>query len=133
MSRVVSWGRWVVVALACALAAGGVEGIVVYCFEYANREARPGLELVLTADSIYVGAIAISLSCAWGIFKWRSWGHVLALALFGFHLLIGVLGGIPRGPGILYPLATGLVVAWLLLPSVWAAYWRGHGPQRVAA
>jgi len=133
VSRIAKLGRWFVGALACVLAAGGIEGVVWFCFAYANREARPDLELVLTADSMYAGVIVICLSCAWGIFKWRRWGHILALALFGFHFLIGLLGAVSEGSTVVYPLVAGSVITWLLLPSVRASYWHGQSPQRAAA
>ena len=133
MSKVAKLGRWFVGVLACALAAGGIEGIVWFCFAYADRGARPDWKLMLTADSIYAAVIVICLSCAWGIFKWRRWGHILALALFGYHFLIGLLGAISESSTVVYPLVAGLVVTWLLLPSVRASYWHGQNAQRATA
>lgn len=68
-------------------------------------------------------ALATAL-CAWGIFRWRSWGYVLALGISALELFAGATAMMVGDASPLFPLVALLVVVWLLLPAVRAAYWR---------
>ena len=90
---------------------------------YMDRSARFSSG-VLNADSLLVVLGTVCMMCAWGVLKWRPWGHALALALFGFEFVIGGRALLVGDSGLLYPAAACLVLSWLLLPRVRAAYWR---------
>ena len=79
---------------------------------------------ILDANFLFLALAFVSALCAWGIFKWRSWGYVLALGISAFELFVGVEAVMVGDISVLFPLAPLLVVFWLLLPSVRVAYWR---------
>ena len=122
MSKTVIWGHWIVGLLAAAITAQSIWGIVGNAAS-TERGARFGPQ-VLNADSEFAVLGMICALCSWGILRWRPWGHVLALAIFTIEVLIGGLAALVGDSGPLYPIAACLVLSWLLLPSVRAAYWR---------
>ncbi len=72
----------------------------------------------------FIGASLLGLPlliAAWGLQKWRRWGHILALCVSGFLLLSAVVraafGGIRRDNAI-EGLASAVVLIWFLLPPV---------------
>jgi len=121
VSKIVIWGHWIVGLLAAALAAQSIWGIVGNTISM-DRGARLGPQ-VLNADFMFVALGVVCGLCAWGILKWRSWGHALALGIFTFEVLVGGLAALVGDSGLLYPVAACLVLSWLLLPSVRSAYW----------
>ena len=78
-NKIVIWGHWVVGLLAAAIAAQSLWAIVGNYVFMAGR-ARFRLQ-VLHADFQFVVIGTVCALCAWGILKWRPWGHVLALGL----------------------------------------------------
>jgi hypothetical protein len=121
-SKIVTWGHWIVGLLAAAIAAASIWGIVGNAVSM-ERGKRFGPQ-VLIADSQFAVLGVICALCAWGILKWRPWGHVLALAIFTFELFAGGLALLVGDSGPLYFLVACLVLSWLMLPSVRSAYWR---------
>jgi hypothetical protein len=79
---------------------------------------------ILEINFLFLALAFVSALCAWGIFKWRWWGYLLALAISGFELFVGVEAAMVGDTSALFPLAPFLVVVWLLLPAVRVAYWR---------
>lgn len=80
--------------------------------------------VVLEANFLLLALAFVSALCAWGIFRWRSWGYVLALGISAFELFVGTEAAMIGDVSPLFPLAPLLVVVWLLLPTVRMAYWR---------
>lgn len=123
MSKVAMWGRWIVALMAAALAGESVWAIADNTFSM-ERGARFGPR-VPWADLEFAILGVISALCAWGIIKWRPWAHAVAFGIFGFELLSGGLAVlVGDSDDLLYPIAAFLILAWLLIPSVRAAYWR---------
>ena len=120
--KIVTWGRWIVGLLAAAITATSIWGIVGNTVSM-KPAARFGSQ-VLVADFQFVVLGVTCGLCAWGILRWRTWGHVLALVVFTLELFVGGLALFVGDSGPLYPFTACLVLSWLLLPSVRAAYWR---------
>jgi hypothetical protein len=120
--KVAIWGHWIVGLLAAAIAATCIWGIIGNTVSM-DRGARFGPQ-VLIADSQFAVLGLICALCAWGILRWRPWGHLLALGIFAFELFAGGLALLVGDSGPLYPLVACLVLGWLVLPSVRSAYWR---------
>jgi hypothetical protein len=120
--KVVVWGHWIVGLLAAAITVANIWGIVGNTVSM-ERGARFGPQ-VLIADSLFAVFGMICGLCAWGILRWRPWGHVLALGIFTFEVFVGALALLVGDSGPLYPLVACLVLSWLVLPSVRSAYWR---------
>ena len=137
MSKIVSWGRWLV-AISFAYQGLGIlfviEAIVVFVALKLN-------ERMLFPALFALAVSAPLLACAWGIIKMRGWAYRLAIAFAFLEVLAAILtvlawrakvtwlylGGISVhiGPGfILALLPVTLSLVWLLLPSVRTAYWR---------
>jgi hypothetical protein len=122
VSKIVNWGRWVVALLACAMAAESVWAII---HNTVSMSRADGVSpRILDANFLFLALAFVSALCAWGIFKWRSWGYVLALGISAFELFVGVEAAMVGDVSVLFPLAPFLVVVWLLLPTVRVAYWR---------
>jgi hypothetical protein len=120
--KIVNWGRWVVTLLACAIA---VESISAIIHNAVSASRADGVSpRILRANLVFLALAFVSALCAWGIFKWRSWGYVLALGISAFELFVGVEAAMVGDISVLFPLAPFLVVTWLLLPAVRVAYWR---------
>jgi hypothetical protein len=122
MSKIVDWGRWVVAFLACAMAVECI-GATIHNTSLMSRAEgfSPG---ILEANFLFLALAFVSTLCAWGIFRWRSWGYVLALGISAFELFAGAEAVMVGDASPLFPLAPFLVVVWLLLPTVRVAYWR---------
>jgi len=120
--KVVTWGHWIVGLFAAALTFQSIWGIVGNTVSM-ERGARFGSQ-VLIADSQFAILGIICALCAWGILRWRSWGHVLALCISALELFVGGLALLVGDSGPLYPLVACLVLTWLVLPSVRSAYWQ---------
>lgn len=122
VSKTVSWGHWVVALLACSMA---VESVWAIIHNSVSMSRADGLSpRILEANFPLLILALVSALCAWGIFKWRSWGYGLALGISAFELFIGVEAAMVGDASFLFPLAPFLVVVWLLLPAVRMAYWR---------
>jgi hypothetical protein len=120
--RIVSWGHWVVALLACAMAVESVWAIIHSTVPMSRSDGVS--PRILEANFLFLALAFASALCAWGIFKWRSWGYVLAFGISAFELIVGVEAAMVGDISVLFPLAPFLVVAWLLLPTVRVAYWR---------
>lgn len=122
VSKIVKWGRWVVALLACAMA---VESIWAIIRTTVSMGRGGGLSAgILEANFLLFALALVSALCAWGIFRWRSWGYILALGISAFELFVGAEAAVVGEISPLFPLAPLLVVVWLLLPTVRMAYWR---------
>ena len=121
MSKIVNWGHWIVTLLACAMAVESIWAVIHNTVSMGRSETfSPRLE----ANFLFVVLALISALCAWGIFRWRSWGYLLALAVCAFELFTGTAAVMVGDISPLFLLAPLLVVVWLLIPTVRAAYWR---------
>ena len=122
VSKIANWGHWVVVLLACAMAVESIWAIIQNTVSMSRADGVSSR--ILGANFLFLALALVSALCAWGIFKWRSWGYVLALGISAFELFVGVEAVMVGDISVLFPLAPLLVVFWLLLPSVRVAYWR---------
>jgi hypothetical protein len=87
--KAVIWGHWIVGLLAAAITVASIWGIVGNTVSMEHG-ARFGPQ-VLIADSQLAVLGMICALCAWGILRWRPWGHVLALGIFTVELFVGGL------------------------------------------
>jgi putative Mn2+ efflux pump MntP len=126
MSRLVDWGHWLVSVLFAVIGAD----MIWYALSSIPRQPQDSpYDVTYRFVSSALGC-ALFAVCAWGIFKWRIWGHALALALcilavmLDAFLMIGYrnfdLNAIQL-VGVVLPI---LIAVWLLLPPVRAAYRR---------
>jgi hypothetical protein len=124
VSKIVNWGHWVVTLLACVWFVDSFTSVVHSTASMGHAEPS-GLR-ILGVNFVFVIQVVVSALFAWGIFRWRTWGYLLALAICTFELLAGaaavIAGDFSLSPLIL--LAPLLIVVWLLIPGVRAAYWR---------
>jgi hypothetical protein len=109
-------------SLAAVIAAASIWGIVGNTVSMECR-ARFGPQ-ALNADSHFAVLGMVCALCAWGILRWRPWGHALALGIFSFEFFVGALALFAGDSGPFYPFVACLVLSWLLLPSVRPAFWR---------
>src|SRR5271170_2264297 len=122
VSKIANWGHWVVVLLACAMAVESIWAIIQNTVSMSRADGVSSR--ILGANFLFLALALVSALCAWGIFKWRSWGYVLALGISAFELFVGAEAALVGDTTPLFPLAPFCVVVWLLLPTVRAAYWR---------
>jgi DMSO/TMAO reductase YedYZ heme-binding membrane subunit len=124
VSKVVNWGHWLVSAAFVALGADAIWSALT-AIPRNLREHPQDITYRFASSALFC---ALVVSCAWGILKWRVWGHALALTvcilvvLFDLLFLIAYRDfelSFSRFAGIAAPI---LIAAWLLLPSVRAAY-----------
>jgi hypothetical protein len=108
--KVVVWGHWIVGLLAAAITVANIWGIVGNTVSM-ERGARFGSQ-VLIADSLFAVFGMVCGLCAWGILKWRAWGHVLALGIFAIQLFVGGFALLVGDSGPLYPLIACLTLSW---------------------
>jgi hypothetical protein len=131
MSKLVNWGHWLVAVLLGVLGLYFLGG-----FAFALVVSK---ELRGSVPSGHEGMVMISLNlvawlpfliCAWGVLRWRPWGHALTITLCALAILVEVETLIFRGirgfaaAEILKLTVACLVVVWLLLPSVRTQYLR---------
>jgi hypothetical protein len=127
MSKVVNWGHWIV-AIVFALGRLGLLISDAGSFFRGIRSAFHGEAVSfysLYLDLLWTAAVLV---CAWGILKWRLWGHYLAL----FFAIVAAIAGaflsyLGRGSSsepamISAAVAALLITAWLLLPAVRRQY-----------
>src|ERR1700731_4588272 len=127
ISKVVTWGHWVVGLL---FAAVGID-----CLFYAYVQGVPGLAIMAHGyrPNFFISYPTIILwiplfFSTWGIWKWRRWGHVLAMVVCSFLILttmyrfasLRASGFI--GTEIIGSLIVCSILTWLLLPTVRAKY-----------
>ena len=121
MSKIVVWGHWVVGLLATAMAAEIVWGII----DSAVRTDKTAIGSVGLEWRLMVSAFGLICAlCAWGILRWRPWGHALAVGISAFELFVGTEAMLVGDTGPLFPVAALLVLIWLLLTPVRVTYWR---------
>jgi hypothetical protein len=120
MSKLVIWGHWVVGLIFASVAAECVWEIV---GALIIRGARFGPRWPDAAFLIAVSGVVFGL-CSWGILKWRPWGHALAIGVSAFEAFVGSWAALVGDTGSLFPITAALVLIWLLLPPVRAAYWQ---------
>jgi hypothetical protein len=131
MSKLVNWGHWLVSGVFAAL---GCRYLIIAFLRIPEliRITRAG------AFSYYLSGKVVLwvpfLVCAWGVWKWRWWGHVIATSLAGLVTLASlielVLVLVYQQYHILYWILVTLfacgIFLWLLLPEVRTSYWRGN-------
>jgi putative Mn2+ efflux pump MntP len=125
VSKVVSWGHWLVSAVFVVL---GVDVIwsTLTAIPRDLQEHPQDITYRFASSALFCALVA---TCAWGLLKWCVWGHALALTicilaiLFELFLMI-VYRNFQLSPSQLAGIAVPVLIgAWLLLPSVRAAYW----------
>jgi hypothetical protein len=122
VSKIANLGRWVVALLASAIGVESIWAIIHNVVSMGRGEKfGPGMS---EANFLFFVLAFVGALCAWGIFKWHSWGYVLAFGIAAFELIVGVEAAMVGDISPMFPLAPLLVVVWLCLPSVRAAYWR---------
>jgi hypothetical protein len=136
VSKIVSWGHWLVALFSAVL---GLYSLAAFVFAViVSRDvwrSAPSDHSALVMVRMNVVAWLPLLLCAWGILRLRAWGYMLAIIACGYAILAEletlVLMGFTRirASEIVTFTAACLVVAWLLLPSVRAAYW---GKEQIA-
>jgi hypothetical protein len=88
------------------------------------RGARFGPRWPDTAFLIAAFGVIFGL-CSWGILKWHSWGHALAIGVSALEAFFGSWAALVGDADSLFPIITAmLILIWLLLPPVRAAYWQ---------
>jgi hypothetical protein len=120
VSKLVIWGHWIVALISASLAAGCIWEIVGASI---IRDARFGPRSLDANFPIAVVGVVYGL-CSWGILKWRRWGHALAIGVSAFVSFVGSWAALVGDTGSLFPITAVLVLIWLLLPPVRAAYWQ---------
>ena len=124
MSKIVNWGHWVVGLLACAIAVESIWAIIHNTVAMGRSRGETFGAIISDANVLFFCLALATALCAWGIFRWQSWGYVLALGISAFELFAGAEAVMVGDASPLFPLVPLLVVVWLLLPAVRAAYWR---------
>ncbi len=127
MSKLVSWGRWLVAAFlgieGFSLLVGSVIRII-----YGVIRARHGEPVSFYSEYMDLLWSIPLLLCARGVMKWRPWAHHLALfvAIVNLGIAVPVFFLFPRGGfGIemaLITLVAASMATWLLLPTVRTEY-----------
>jgi len=132
MSKLVNWGHWLV---------GGAFAALGLSYFYHASQFVPLLIRILRGENLsyYLPASLVLwiplLLCAWGIWNWKGWGHVLALFLAAlalcwcvrwlFYIGLHDFGGrgYIRAEFLRIILILVCILAWLLLPAVRHRYW----------
>ena len=127
MSRVASWGHWLVAAF---FAFKGL--LLIYenvpHFTHALRNHIP----LSYQDYLLVVPWMLYSACAWGILRWRPWGQIGAIVLSILELAVVVALVAMYGPLsldrniILWAALNAGVVIWFVLPAVRAGYWQRY-------
>jgi hypothetical protein len=130
VSKIVSWGHWLLALFSAIL---GLYSLAAFVFAVVMSRTLWQSGSSEHSAFVFVGVNLVAwlplLLCAWGILKLRAWGYMLAIIACGFAILTEletlVFFGFTRirASEIAKFTAACLVVAWLLLPSVRAAYW----------
>ena len=120
MSKLVIWGRLVVALISASIAALCICEImgplIITGASFGSRS--------LDADFLIAIFGVVFGLCSWGILKWRPWGHALAIGVSAFEAFVGSWAALVGDTGSLFPITAALVLIWLLLPPVRAAYWQ---------
>jgi hypothetical protein len=125
VTKIVKLGRWVVGAIFALKGLGMLLAIVPH-FLHALRNRIP----LTYQDYLVAFPWALYLACAWGVWRWRQWGQIVAIALSAME--IAVVAGITaiygplaldRNLMLMAALNCGIVV-WLVLPQVRSGYWQ---------
>jgi hypothetical protein len=111
-----------VALLACAMSIESIWAIIYNTVSMGRSERFS--PRILEANFLFFALALVSALCAWGIFRWRSWGYLLALGISAFELFAGTEAFLVGDSGVLFPIVVLLVLAWLLLTPVRVAYWR---------
>jgi hypothetical protein len=131
MSKLVTWGHWVVSGVFAAL--GGRYLVMAFLrIPELIRITRAGTFSYSLSGKVVLWVPL--LVCAWGLWKWRWWGHVIAISLAGLIALASLLELVSVLVSAQYhtvywifvTLLAGGIFLWLLLPEVRTSYWRGN-------
>lgn len=125
MNKLVNWGHWVVGALLTFVGLWSLAGYLAAIAPGFWTALRGG-PVSIYPDYLGVAWSAMALVCAWGILKWRLWGHYLALFFIAFNLAIAayvfdVTWHWDIGTDIRFNCTVALALlmgVWLLLPAV---------------
>ena len=125
MRKLVGWGHWIVGACFIFLSASALWDMFASIPADLHNHPR---DVTYSFISRAVGC-AILASCAWGILKWRLWGHHLALFVSVVNLVIAIFFFAHRGREfsialVGWALVAASITAWLLLPVVRGEYAR---------
>ena len=124
MDRIVDWGHWVIATLFAVHAILNFNLSLLRVLH--SQHILEGLWPSLVKAPSYVPIAGILfLACAWGIFKWRTWAHTLAVVLCAINLLVFLFGSSSFHRPILMlsiSMTFAAMLVWLLLPSVRAKF-----------
>jgi hypothetical protein len=124
MNKFVSWGHLAVAALFAIVAFADLS-LALVRFLHSGHILEAAFREVNNSTNHFPVSAILFLACAWGILKWRTWAHTLAIVVCAVDLALLFL--IPHTGG----LSTSLVVLmllfaatllWLLMPSVRARF-----------
>lgn len=125
MSKVVTWGHWIVAVIFAAY------GLLLGQAVVEDVKNALNVRSFSFYPAYFDGLQSIAfLCCAWGILKWQYWGHRLGIILLLVASVVWMctdaLGSmIDYDPHIWdVPLAMTPVLVWLLLPPVRSEYSR---------
>ena len=121
MSKLVIWGRLVVALISASIAALCICEImgplIITGASFGSRS--------LDADFLIAIFGVVFGLCSWGILKWRPWAHALAIGVSALEAVFGSWAALVGDADSLFPIITAmLILIWLLLPPVRAAYWQ---------
>jgi hypothetical protein len=131
MSKLVNWGHWVVAAFFAGVGVPFLWSVLAGIPTSLRQHPRE-------VTYIFFWGVIMSLPpfvCAWGIWTWKKWGHVLGLVQMIFALGwcirwlvdVGVQNVGMRGTIRIELLRIFLIcvciLGWLVLPAVRHKYW----------
>ena len=124
MSKIVTWGHWLVAAV---LATKGM-GLLYEMVAYFPRAWRHPHTLTYPTDYLTVALCLLYLACGWGILKWRKWAYIftVTLSLLEIALFVAIVAmdwsATLVTSIILWTALNCAVVTWLILPMVRTTY-----------
>jgi hypothetical protein len=105
MSKLVNWGHWLVAVLLGVLGLYFLGGFVfALVVSKGLRESVPSGHEGTVMIGLNLVAWLPFLICAWGVLRWRAWGHALTITLCALAILLEVETLIFRVSGDLVPL-----------------------------
>ncbi len=124
MNKFVSWGHFVVAALFAIVAFADLS-LALIRFLHSGHILVAASRQVNTPTNHFPISAILFLACAWGILKWRTWAHTLAIVVCAVDMLLLFLvphtGGLSTSLVVLM-LLFAAILSWLLTPSVRARF-----------
>ena len=124
MSRLVTWGHWVIAAVLATKGSGTL-------YEIIRQFPRAWRDRDVTSyptDYLILVLCALYFACAWGVLNWRKWAYISAIALSLSELAVFATMAVMDWSAaivtsiVLWSALNGAVLAWLVLPPVRSNY-----------